>query len=434
MSMGMLIQPPVEQTPELLRDAGLVVLNIVDGIRLLLCKVCGVCLEPKPCQVHNHLLGHDNHRAPKRRRNAGGHRVTAIAPLTDFAPLFDDIEFTQLQDPRLERYTTSPLQELLLVVPGIRVINGYRCKADGCAYYSASKRTIANHRLANHFFLPANASCQPCQVQRLFRKVGHTAYFGVDHQNMELAGDPTGLRLKDQVRASLEAHECSVLNVALNPSIRELSPWLRVSRWHELAVNHIIPAGTPLDHIKQASVLPTSMNGEFNLDRLPSMVRAYLENAQTMIGRVPYHLRRLDLAIHLFTDWLTRSLFITGTNDDRSLIWNENALAMWARAADRMHALLFLLLHLTAGGPPRGEEYKSYLIRNTEHSNRTFYWSFGTIMTFQRYHKSANVGPPVKLIPRFLPPKLNLLFVEYMLLVRPVQSFVAGLRGNIDAT
>jgi len=108
---------------------------------------------------------------------------------------------------------------------------------------------------------------------------------------MELVGDPMGLQLKEQVRASLEAHECSVLNVAPNPSIPELSPWLRVSRWHELAVNHIIPTGTPLDHIKQASVLPTPMNGEFNLDYLPSMVRAYLENAQTMISRVPYHLR-----------------------------------------------------------------------------------------------------------------------------------------------
>ncbi len=49
MSLGMLIQPPVEQTLELLRDVGLIVLNIMDGIRLLLCKVCNVCLEPKPC-------------------------------------------------------------------------------------------------------------------------------------------------------------------------------------------------------------------------------------------------------------------------------------------------------------------------------------------------------------------------------------------------
>jgi hypothetical protein len=56
---------------------------------------------------------------------------------------------------------------------------------------------------------------------------------------------------------------------------------------------------------------------------------------------------------------------------------------MWAQATDRMHALLFLLMHFTAGGPPRGEEYRSYLIRNTKHSDRTFYWSGGTIMTFQ---------------------------------------------------
>jgi hypothetical protein len=46
-------------------------------------------------------------------------------------------------------------------------------------------------------YVPTNASCQSCQVQRLFRKVGYTAYFGVDHQNMELVGDPMGLQLKE---------------------------------------------------------------------------------------------------------------------------------------------------------------------------------------------------------------------------------------------
>jgi hypothetical protein len=53
-------------------------------------------------------------------------------------------------------------------------------------------------------------------------------------------------------------------------------------------------------------------------------------------------------------------------------------------------------------------------------------------MTFQKYDKGANAGLPIKLIPHFLPPQLNLLFIEYMLLVRSVQSFVAGLRGNMD--
>jgi hypothetical protein len=156
---------------------------------------------------------------------------------------------------------------------------------------------MGDHRRANHFFLPVHASCEPCQVQRLFKKVGYTAYFGVDHQNLELEGDLPGFHLKEQVHETLQAHQCSISKVAPNPSIRELSPWLRISRWHELAVNHIIPAGTPLDHIKQASVLPNPVGGESNLDRLPLMVRAYLENAHAVIGHVPYHLRRLVVSV-----------------------------------------------------------------------------------------------------------------------------------------
>jgi hypothetical protein len=156
--------------------------------------------------MDNHLLGHNNRRAPKRHHNGGQHCVTTIPPVTDFTSSFNEIEFTQLQDPRLERYTTSPRQELLPVVPGIIVVNVYWCKVDGCAYYGVSKKTIANHRLANHFFLPINASRQPCQIQHLFKKVRYTKYFGVDHQNMELAGDPTVFHLKEKVHVSLEAH------------------------------------------------------------------------------------------------------------------------------------------------------------------------------------------------------------------------------------
>ncbi len=77
-----------------------------------------------------------------------------------------------------------------------------------------------------------------------------------------------------------------------------------------------------------------------------------------------FHRHGQDLAIHLFIDRLIRRLFIKGTNDDRSIIWNENALAMWARAADRMHALLFLLMHLTANGPLRGIKAISFATRS----------------------------------------------------------------------
>jgi hypothetical protein len=49
MSLGMLIQLPIKQMLELLRDVGPIVLNIVDGIRLVLCRVYNICLEPEPC-------------------------------------------------------------------------------------------------------------------------------------------------------------------------------------------------------------------------------------------------------------------------------------------------------------------------------------------------------------------------------------------------
>jgi len=41
----------------------------------------------------------------------------------DFRASLDEIRFTQLQDPRLEKYTTAPPRELLPVVPGILVVN-----------------------------------------------------------------------------------------------------------------------------------------------------------------------------------------------------------------------------------------------------------------------------------------------------------------------
>ncbi len=90
-------------------------------------------------------------------------------------------------------------------------------------------------------------------------------------------------------------------------------------------------------------------------------------------ARNEFHRHGQDLAIHLFSNRHTWGLFIKGIDNDWSIIWNQNALAMWAQAADYMHALLFLLMHFTVGGPPCGEEYKSYLIRNIEHSNKTFY-------------------------------------------------------------
>jgi len=90
-------------------------------------------------------------------------------------------------------------------------------------------------------------------------------------------------------------------------------------------------------------------------------------------ARNEFHCHEQDLAIHLFNDRCNRGLFVKGTDNDRSIIWNQNALALWAKVADHMHALLFLLMHFTAGDLTHGEEYRSYFLRNTEHSDKTFF-------------------------------------------------------------
>ncbi|CAM6037221.1 unnamed protein product, partial [Sphagnum compactum] len=44
-------------------------------------------------------------------------------------------------------------------------------------------------------------------------------------------------------------------------------------------------------------------------------------------ARNEFHRHGQDLAIHLFSDQRTRGLFVKGTEGDRSIVWNQNALA-----------------------------------------------------------------------------------------------------------
>jgi hypothetical protein len=61
------------------------------------------------------------------------------------------------------------------------------------------------------------------------------------NQNINLEGDEVELELRAQVQASFEDHQHSVANQTTTIDVHKLSPWLRVSHWHDLAINHIIP-------------------------------------------------------------------------------------------------------------------------------------------------------------------------------------------------
>lgn len=141
------------------------------------------------------------------------------------------------------------------------------------------------------------------------KKVGYIKYFGIDRQSLGLGGDQDWLKLKQHVHISFEDQQHSIANQPNNPTIHELSPWLRVSYWHNLATNHIIPLGAPMDEIMATFELLGPIDGDFKWGWLPLMIQAYHEKSQTIICHVQYWLKQLVIVIVIDVTKLTKMGF-----------------------------------------------------------------------------------------------------------------------------
>jgi hypothetical protein len=113
-TLGALIQPPTFHTRNLLMDTGLIVANINNDVRLLLCKDCNVCLELDPCQVHTHLLKQGNHCHLKCHHHGdedhNNEQCVGNCPLASKLPtLFMEIQFTLLHDHHLQKYNITSI-------------------------------------------------------------------------------------------------------------------------------------------------------------------------------------------------------------------------------------------------------------------------------------------------------------------------------------
>jgi hypothetical protein len=84
-----------------------------------------------------------------------------------------------------------------------------------------------NLYLFHHYHLSNDDVCQPCQVQQLFKKIGYTTYFGVDHHNMGFERD-VGLKLKEQVQTLFVDHQHSLASQTPTLDVCALSFWLLV--------------------------------------------------------------------------------------------------------------------------------------------------------------------------------------------------------------
>jgi hypothetical protein len=82
---------------------------------------------------------------------------------------------------------------------------------------------------------------------------------------------------------------------------------------------------------------------------------------------------------------------------------------------------LMICMHLTYGQPARATELCSLLYKNHQNAPRHVYWTLQTMMLVTQYHKSRSMTQMNKLIVRFFPGQLALLFKTYLAVVRPME-------------
>ena len=126
---------------------------------------------------------------------------------------------------------------------------------------------------------------------------------------------------------------------------------------------------------------------------------------------------------------------VAGESDDgpESWIFPDDAAREYLGNCDRLHELMFTMLHLTSGGPPRATEWEPLLVRNTARQMRHVFITAGGYLTvITSYHKSQTLhGGSLKHIARFPCAVTSGIVLTYLVLVRPLEIL---LRRQLYAT
>lgn len=105
--------------------------------------------------------------------------------------------------------------------------------------------------------------------------------------------------------------------------------------------------------------------------------------------------------------------------------WKESRLEKWMRAVGRLKELLLFLVHVTGGGPARGQEILRVQYRNTaENPGRNVLLEDGLVVFATQYHKGYSISGMPKLVYQYLPREVGELLVWYLWLVLPLQDVI----------
>ncbi|CAM6126957.1 unnamed protein product [Calypogeia fissa] len=148
-----------------------------------------------------------------------------------------------------------------------------------------------NHRRKHHAHV--DTAVNPNSVQCLVRGVGRH-YFAV-----RCSSDPPGnvdmdSRLLKLALSKSIADIEQKLQPDQNPPAKELSPWLRVSRWSTFAVE-LIPEEASYDAVKGAMLLSSAVD-ESPYSRLPDVMRLYANKVREVGSNISYNVACMVMA------------------------------------------------------------------------------------------------------------------------------------------
>src|ERR1700738_1002201 len=86
--------------------------------------------------------------------------------------------------------------------------------------------------------------------------------------------------------------------------------------------------------------------------------------------------------------------------------------------------LILFLVHVTAGQPGRGTEITAIRYANSMNAHRNIFIHDGQVMILTQYHKSIVITDQLKVIPRFLPPRISQMLTVYLTHVLPFRKHI----------
>lgn len=141
----------------------------------------------------------------------------------------------------------------------------------------------------------------------------------------------------------------------------------------------------------------------------------------------PYNTRVVQTRYALMHSILTQDagMMCLGVMDD-VILWDHQRIQAYMGRARDFLVCMAALVHLTYGGPARGEEFVKMKIVSDVDGARHVFRDVDSMVIMTSYHKSSNLLGWDKLIPRYVPPHVSKILRTYIHLVRPVEIELAS--------